>query len=75
MDLNRRANESKTLAQDIATGVELIQQSMDQGLLPKLETLTENLETANIPDAIEQSRMIEVKMYSCLKPVLLMRKH
>ena len=54
LDLSQRANNSATLALETATDVELIQQSMDQGLLPKLDTLTTNLETADLPTAIQQ---------------------
>ena len=54
LDLSQRANHSATLALETATDVELIQQSMDQGLLPKLDTLTTNLETADLPTAIQQ---------------------
>ena len=43
------------LALDTATDVELIQQSMDHGLLPKLDTLTSTT-AADLPTAIEQGK-------------------
>ena len=55
-ELAQRANESAELAEDAARDVDLMQQSMDHGLLPKLDILTAELGEADLPRAIAESQ-------------------